>query len=99
MGQCKVGGRGCPGRGGLRVGGSRIGVGRSRDRGSSCPGLGWGCLRVGGSRVGVGEGVLHDDNDDADVTPSGRPDFVTLGLITKKSLNGNYQSQTDPNRQ
>ena len=25
-------------------------------------------------------GVLHDDNDNADVTPYGRPDFVALGL-------------------
>ena len=38
---------------------------------------------MGGQLVGVVVvgGVLHD-NDDADVTPKGRPDFVALGLKT-----------------
>ena len=40
---------------------------RDGDRGQS----------VGGS---VGGGVFHDDNDDADVPPQGRPDFVALRL-------------------
>ncbi len=31
----------------------------------------------------MGGGVLHDNNnDDADVTAQGRPDFVALGLRT-----------------
>ncbi len=31
-------------------------------------------------------GVLHDDDDNADVTPSGRPDFVALGLKTGPAI-------------
>ena len=28
----------------------------------------------------AGGGVMHDDNDNADMTPQGRPHFVALGL-------------------
>ncbi len=43
-----------------------------------------GVSQVGGGVQPVGGcGVLHDNNnDDADVTPQGRPDIVALGLIT-----------------
>ncbi len=37
----------------------------------------------GGGQLGRGGGVLQD-NDDADVTPYGRPDFVALGLKNKR---------------
>ena len=37
-------------------------------------------LGQGGLGSGWGKDVLHDSNDDADVTPQCRPDFVALGL-------------------
>ena len=64
-GQCHAGE--WRGGGGSRGRRSGVGVGRS--------GLGWG----GVSGSGSGE-VLHASDDDTDVTPQGRKDFVPLGL-------------------